>query len=391
MGNIQVQEESGSPTAASSGFRRLRPKSDGWYDVDDAGVEVSLAGDADAIHVDEAGEIAGVASKSPAVAGDLILIEDSADSNNKKSITVADLRITESQITDLVHTDANAIHDNVAAEISAVALKGTPVSGDLLLIEDSAAGNAKKRITIGSLPSGGGGDISNILINEDFIPNNLDQDEIGKYNWRNSKTGTGSQFTYVLVPGRQGVMCVGPGPSGAAGRSAMLLGNNVNAWEFQDDGSALNRPLVCDFTCRLRNSIASANLEAVYLGFIAFSDLTSDGEPADGIYIRFDPSSDTNWSIVTADTSSRTVVAGTTAPLIDTWYRVGFTIRDLGGSSADVQLRVNGVNQGSAITTDIPIGVNLSFGFQILGQGSGTEPLLDVHKILVTQDELLED
>ena len=53
-------------------------------------------------------------------------------------------------------TDTDAIHDNVAGEIAAVALKGTPVGADLLLIEDSAAANAKKRIAISSLPSGGG-------------------------------------------------------------------------------------------------------------------------------------------------------------------------------------------------------------------------------------------
>jgi len=48
-------------------------------------------------------------------------------------------------------TDSDAIHDNVAAEISAVALKSIPISADLILIEDSAASNAKKRVTIGSL------------------------------------------------------------------------------------------------------------------------------------------------------------------------------------------------------------------------------------------------
>jgi hypothetical protein len=47
-----------------------------------------------------------------------------------------------------------AIHDDVASEISAVTLKATPVSGDFLLIEDSAAANVKKRVTIGSLPAG---------------------------------------------------------------------------------------------------------------------------------------------------------------------------------------------------------------------------------------------
>ena len=54
--------------------------------------------------------------------------------------------------------DSTAIHDDTAGEIAAVAVKGTPVSGDLLLIEDSADSNNKKRITVGSLPTGGGGE-----------------------------------------------------------------------------------------------------------------------------------------------------------------------------------------------------------------------------------------
>ncbi|MFQ5592320.1 MAG: glycosyl hydrolase family 28-related protein, partial [Phycisphaerae bacterium] len=50
-------------------------------------------------------------------------------------------------------TDNTAIHDDTASEISTITLKATPVSADMLLIEDSAATNAKKRITIGSLPA----------------------------------------------------------------------------------------------------------------------------------------------------------------------------------------------------------------------------------------------
>ena len=42
-------------------------------------------------------------------------------------------------------TDADAIHDNVASEISAITTKATPISGDFILIEDSASGNAKKK------------------------------------------------------------------------------------------------------------------------------------------------------------------------------------------------------------------------------------------------------
>jgi len=56
---------------------------------------------------------------------------------------------------DLDGEDGTAIHDNVSGEITAVTLKGTPVTNDVLLIEDSAASNVKKRITVGSIATGG--------------------------------------------------------------------------------------------------------------------------------------------------------------------------------------------------------------------------------------------
>ena len=55
---------------------------------------------------------------------------------------------------DLTHTDTNAIHDNVSQEIQAVATKSSPVDADVVLIEDSAASWAKKSVTIANLLSG---------------------------------------------------------------------------------------------------------------------------------------------------------------------------------------------------------------------------------------------
>lgn len=52
-------------------------------------------------------------------------------------------------------TDDDAIHDNVAGEINAIAEKTAPVAADLLIIEDSAASNAKKKVQIGNLPTVG--------------------------------------------------------------------------------------------------------------------------------------------------------------------------------------------------------------------------------------------
>ena len=51
--------------------------------------------------------------------------------------------------------DTTAIHDDTAAEISAVTEKTTPVAADFVLIEDSAASNAKKRVQVGNLPATG--------------------------------------------------------------------------------------------------------------------------------------------------------------------------------------------------------------------------------------------
>ena len=49
--------------------------------------------------------------------------------------------------------DTTAIHDDEAGEISLVPEKVTPISGDFILIEDSADSNNKKRVQVGNLPS----------------------------------------------------------------------------------------------------------------------------------------------------------------------------------------------------------------------------------------------
>jgi len=51
-------------------------------------------------------------------------------------------------------TDADAIHDNVGSEISAIVEKVTPVGADVIIIEDSAATFAKKKVQITNLPAG---------------------------------------------------------------------------------------------------------------------------------------------------------------------------------------------------------------------------------------------
>lgn len=112
-------------------------------------VEMSDIDDADAIHDNVAGEISAITEKATPVNADLIIIEDSAASNAKKKAQLGNLPGGT--------TDADAIHDNVAGEISAITEKASPASGDWLLIEDAADSDNKKKVDWGNLPSSGGG------------------------------------------------------------------------------------------------------------------------------------------------------------------------------------------------------------------------------------------
>lgn len=68
-------------------------------------------------------------------------------------------------------TDSDAIHDNVSGEISAITEKVSPVSTDMIIIEDSEASNAKKMVQIGNLPGGsGGGGCFEADVNGDLMP-----------------------------------------------------------------------------------------------------------------------------------------------------------------------------------------------------------------------------
>jgi hypothetical protein len=102
-------------------------------------IDVSGGGgtDANAVHVNVGGEINGITAKATPTTSDILLIEDAADSNNKKKITIADLPAT---------SDANAVHVNAANEITAITEKTTVASDDEFIIEDSGDSGNKKSI-----------------------------------------------------------------------------------------------------------------------------------------------------------------------------------------------------------------------------------------------------
>ena len=113
------------------------------------------------------GEIAAFAAKAVPTTSDLILIEDAADTNKKKSITIGTLPAAAPAAHDLAGALHNAdtitnlnlklsdgdVISTKAGEIAAIAAKAVPTTSDFILIEDAADTNKKKRMTIGTLPA----------------------------------------------------------------------------------------------------------------------------------------------------------------------------------------------------------------------------------------------
>jgi hypothetical protein len=162
----------------------------------------SAGSDTSAIHVNASGEINGVTAKTTPAAGDVFLVEDSAAAFVKKKVSASALVLTgDTRLSDArtptahasshnagggdalaidavagtgslrtlgtaataacagndarlsnARTDTDAIHKSTAGEIAALTRKASPVAADLLVIEDSAEADAKKKITVGSIP-----------------------------------------------------------------------------------------------------------------------------------------------------------------------------------------------------------------------------------------------
>ena len=140
---------------------------DALYNTVRGYIDVSSGGggtDADAVHVNVASEISAITSKGTPTTSDFLLIEDAADSNNKKKITIGDIPTS---------TDATAIHNNVANEITAITEKTTVANIDEFIIEDSGASFIKKSITRKNIVK----PISNSIATATTLTPNIDENE----------------------------------------------------------------------------------------------------------------------------------------------------------------------------------------------------------------------
>jgi len=105
--------------------------------------------DDDAIHDNVANEITAITPKTTPVSADEFVIEDSAASFVKKAVTYGNLETTIAA--SITHVDTDALHVDEANEITGITPKTTPVSADEFVIEDSDASFVKKAVTYGNL------------------------------------------------------------------------------------------------------------------------------------------------------------------------------------------------------------------------------------------------
>jgi len=171
---FQVMDRKSTPTGADK--LQIADAADGGRVksilISDLPVEAGV--DSNAIHVDEAGEIAGITAKAAPTILDLTVIEDAAAANVKKSIVLGAIMKAVGWIAGLtakatpVAADLIAIEDSAAAGaikkstvqqlfaalglIDGLTAKATPIAADTIAINDSAAAGAAKKATIGSIP-----------------------------------------------------------------------------------------------------------------------------------------------------------------------------------------------------------------------------------------------
>jgi hypothetical protein len=107
-------------------------------------------------------EISTLTLKGTPVTNDLLMIEDSADSNNKKRITVGSIAAGAHAIGGAIHTadtianiktkvSDGSLITTAAGEITALTEKTTPLGVDMVLAESIADTNAKREIAVSNL------------------------------------------------------------------------------------------------------------------------------------------------------------------------------------------------------------------------------------------------
>lgn len=138
---------------------------------------------------------------------------------------------------------------------------------------------------------------------------------------------------------------------------------------------------------RLRFRMALANLSDAtdtYTFRVGLSDGTGSGDPTNGIFFRYTHGTNSGEFEGVCRASSVETTVDTNIAATTTYKILGMTINAAGTS---VQFDIDGANTGSAISTNIPTGVNLAMFFKITKSAGTTARLchIDWHDLLITR------
>jgi hypothetical protein len=228
--------------------------------------------------------------------------------------------------------------------------------------------------------SGGG---STPLLEEQFCTSNVVDNTIGALGWRSLGNGTANTIAVLAVAKHPGVVRLNPGTAALGRRSLHLGQTGVDLFILTTTGPAGNTIRV-EWLVRL-DAVIAATVELVQLGLIAAADFGIAGAVQNGIFVQFSPTASALWRVAAANGGTTSVQAGTTAVAAATWYRVGFVYTDT-GSGGSLQLQVNGVNEGSPVTTNIPTAALIP-GMKADGLGVAYNVDIDRFRLYHAQNE----
>jgi len=312
----------------------------------------ALVNDQAALHTDVAAEITAVTPKTVPVTADEFLMEDSAAADAKKAITAGNL------LDNALVNDQDAFHTDVASEISGLTAKATPTTSDLLVIEDVADSNNKKKITIGDLPSSGGSAFdpaTTMRIYDDFITGESTSGQIGSLGWT---LGT-SSASFNLVSGI----------AGHPGIVSLATGTVLNGYSSIHLGTGSISPVIAsgnatNFECCV--SEVSNGDNVFKRQNIGLGDDINGPDQTNGIYFEHRNSSP-NWRLISVSGGTKTDRDTGISVSTSTYYKLRWEINSAGTS---IQAYVDGVSAGAAITTNIPTGALIPL-VQCVGDGAG--------------------
>lgn len=221
-------------------------------------------------------------------------------------------------------------------------------------------------------------DIRDCALFEHFISQSISsaQATVGTSGFIYNGTGTGNGLAITGEAGHPGIAALTGGSAGAA-RAAVFLGD-TSLRNVLADGV---NPLVFECLVSFRVGVAATNFLRCQMGLGSGWALANPNPLTDGIYFRLEPSLSGNIFGVVANTSVRTTVDLGVAAAINNWYRLGFVFTP--GGTPQVQFRLNGVDVGAPVTTNIPSQL-LGVGFRADSGGSTASNLL-VDYALLTQ------